>query len=173
MDRRLRIRISALLTAALAVALDQSTKAWALTALRPRPDGHFALPGHLTLPGPLDLTFTLNQSNAFGLTPVIGHATRWLLMSANLAVAAVLLYVILTRPLKPLMLFGLALIMAGALGNALDRLFTGAVIDFLDAGKLGFTWIFNLADATLDAGIALVLLSSLRNERPPTPKQPP
>jgi len=158
MDRR--IRISALVVSAGAVALDQASKGWALATLRP-------MGGHMALPGPLDLTFNLNQSNAFGLTPVVGQATRWVLMSANLAVAAVLLYVMLTRPLRPLTLFGLALIAAGALGNGLDRLFVGAVVDFLDASKIGFPWIFNVADATLDVGIGLLLLSALLDARRP------
>lgn len=156
MDRR--IRISALLVAAFAVVADQATKGWALTALRP-------VGGHLALPGPVDLTLSFNQSNAFGMTPVIGQATRWLLMSANFAVAAILLYVIVARPVRPLTRFGLALILAGALGNGLDRLWFGAVVDFLDASKIGFGWIFNLADATLDAGIGLLMLSAWREAR--------
>jgi signal peptidase II len=48
--------------------------------------------------------------------------------------------------------------MAGAIGNALGRLFIGAVVDFLDATKIGFVWIFNVADATLDLGIGLLVL---------------
>lgn len=55
--------------------------------------------------------------------------------------------------------------MAGAVGNALDRLFHGAVIDFLDATKLGFPWIFNLADAAIDVGVGLMLLSIALGER--------
>ena len=156
MDRR--IRISALLVAGFAVVTDQATKGWALKALRP-------IGGRLTLPGPVDLTLSFNQSNAFGMTPVIGQATRWLLMSANFAVAAMLLYVIVARPVRPLTRFGLALILAGALGNGLDRLWIGAVVDFLDASKIGFGWIFNLADATLDAGIGLLMLSAWRDAR--------
>ncbi|MBU4435281.1 MAG: signal peptidase II [Alphaproteobacteria bacterium] len=156
MDRR--IRISALLVAAFAVVADQATKGWALAALR-------SVGGHLTLPGPVDLTLSFNQSNAFGLTPVVGQATRWLLMSANFAVAAILLYVIVAKPVRPLTRFGLALILAGAVGNGLDRLWIGAVVDFLDASKIGFGWIFNLADATLDAGIGLLMLSAWREAR--------
>jgi signal peptidase II len=163
MDRR--ARISALAVAAFAVAADQAAKAWALTALR-------QAGGHMALPGPVDLTFSLNQSNAFGLTPVIGHATRWFLMSANLVVAAAILYVIVAKPIRPLTGFGLALIMAGAVGNALDRLLVGAVVDFLDATRLGFPWIFNLADATLDVGIGLLMLDALRREPRPAPPPP-
>ena len=148
----------ALLLAALVVVADQSSKWWALTTLR-------QLGGHVSLAAPIDLTFNWNESNAFGLTPVIGHATRWFLMTANLIVAALLLHAIWTRPLKTLTRLGLVLIMAGAVGNALDRLFYGAVVDFLDATKLGFPWIFNLADATLDLGIVTMLLSSLLSQQ--------
>lgn len=119
----------------------------------------------MALAAPIDLTLNWNESNAFGLTPVIGHATRWFLMTANLLVAALVLQAVLRRPLRPLTRFGLALIMAGAVGNALDRLFHGAVIDFLDATKLGFPWIFNLADAAIDVGVGLMLLSIALGER--------
>ena len=156
MDRS--AKISAVVAAVVAVAVDQFTKGWALTALR-------KAGGHLTLPGPVDLTLNFNESNAFGLTPVIGHATRWFLMSANLAVAALVLHAILARRLRPMTRFGLALIMAGAFGNALDRLLIGAVVDFIDATKIGFGWIFNVADATIDGGIGLLALSALLSAR--------
>jgi signal peptidase II len=148
--------IIALLVGALVIGVDQSTKWWALTTLR-------LLGGHIALSAPVDLTFNWNESNAFGLIPVIGRATRWVLMSANLIVAAFLLHAVLTRRLRPLTCLGLVLIMAGAVGNALDRLFYGAVVDFVDATKLGFPWIFNIADATLDVGIGLVIWSTTLN----------
>lgn len=156
MDRR--IKVSAFVLATVALAVDQSTKWWVLTVLRP-------MGGHLSLPGPVDLTLNFNESNAFGLTPVIGEATRWLLMSTNLVVAGVILWVVLAREIRPLTRFGLALVMAGAVGNALDRLLIGAVVDFLDATKIGFPWIFNVADATLDAGIVLLLLGAVTGDR--------
>ena len=118
-----RARIFTLLLATLAVTADQVSKTWAITAL-----GRAG--GHVALPGPIDLTLSLNQSNAFGLTPIIGHATRWFLMGANLLVAMLLLVIILGRRPRPLALYGFALIMAGAIGNALDRLLVGAVVDF-------------------------------------------
>ena len=153
-----RARIFTLLLATLAVTADQVSKTWAITAL-----GRAG--GHVALPGPIDLTLSLNQSNAFGLTPIIGHATRWFLMGANLLVAMLLLVIILGRRTRPLALYGFALIMAGAIGNALDRLLVGAVVDFLDASKIGFVWIFNVADATLDLGIGLVLWSAFLDQR--------
>jgi len=151
-------KIGALSVAVVSVAVDQSTKGWALAALK-------QVGGHLTLPGPVDLTLSFNESNAFGLTPVIGDATRWFLMSANLIVAAIILYVVMAKSVRPLTRFGLALIAAGAVGNALDRLLIGAVVDFLDATKIGFVWIFNVADASVDVGIGLLVLSALLSER--------
>ena len=56
------------------------------------------------------------------------------------------------------------MIMAGAIGNALDRALVGAVVDFLDATKIGFVWIFKVADVALDGGIGLLVLSSLLSE---------
>jgi signal peptidase II len=148
-----RLIIAALLVAGLVVLADQSSKYWALTTLR-------SVGGHLALSGPVDLTFNWNRSNAFGLTPVIAGATRWFLMSVNLLAAAFLLHVVVTRALRPVTRFGFSLIMAGAVGNALDRLVYGAVVDFFDATKLGFPWIFNLADAALDVGVGLVILGA-------------
>ena len=153
-----RNRTCALLLATLTVAADQITKRWATTGLS-------QAGGHMALPGPVDLTLSLNQSNAFGLTPIIGHATRWFLMGANLLAAALIFYVLVVRRVRPLTGYGLALVMAGAIGNALDRAFYAAVVDFLDGSKIGFIWIFNLADAAIDVGIGLILLSSLTEHR--------
>jgi signal peptidase II len=157
-----RQRSYAILLASLAVAADQISKRWASTGLR-------QAGGHMALPGPVDLTLSLNQSNAFGLTPVIGHSTRWFLMGVNLLVAAIILYVLLFRRVRPLTGYGLAFVMAGAVGNALDRPFFGAVVDFLDASKLGFIWIFNLADTAINLGIGLMILSALTERRSTAP----
>ena len=46
--------------------------------------------------------------------------------------------------------FGFAFISAGALGNSLDRLRLGAVVDLFDASKLRFVWVFNVADVSID-----------------------
>ena len=85
-----RQRATALLLAFVAVSMDQVTKRLALTELA-------RVGSRVRLPGPVDLTFNLNASNAFGLAPVVGQATRWLLMGVNVAVAALLLVVIARR----------------------------------------------------------------------------
>jgi len=145
-------RIIALSAAFAMLGLDQLTKHWALASLG-------AVGTTIELVGPIDLTLVLNRSNAFGLIPAYGEFSRWALTALNLAVAAILLRFVVRKSTSTLNTFGLAFISAGALGNALDRLRLGAVVDLFDASKLGFVWVFNVADASIDLGIALILLA--------------
>jgi signal peptidase II len=147
-------RVIALLVAAVVLGLDQLSKQWALTALR-------QVGTTVRLPGPVDLTLLFNRSNAFGLVPVSGELTRWGLAALNLAVAALLARVVVRRTTSRAGAAGLAFIIAGAIGNALDRIRFGAVIDFFNASKLGFVWVFNVADCSIDVGIGLWLLATL------------
>jgi signal peptidase II len=113
------------------------------------------------LVGPVDLTLVFNRSNAFGLIPDYGEFSRWALAVLNLAIAANLLRFMLRQSTSIMNAFGFAFISAGALGNALDRLRLGAVVDLFDASKLRFVWVFNVADVSIDLGIALILLAAL------------
>jgi signal peptidase II len=153
-SRSAKPRAVVVLVVALVLGLDQLSKQWALTAL-----GQVGMT--LVLPGPVDLTLVLNYSNAFGLAPVSGELTRWGLTALNLAVASILVGAVLRRAAVRLGTIGLAFIIAGAIGNALDRIRFGAVIDLFNASKLGFIWVFNVADVSIDIGIALLLASFL------------
>ena len=154
MNRCQNPRLIALTVAAVVLGLDQLSKQWALAALR-------QVGSSVVLPGPVDLTLVFNRSNAFGLVPVSGELTRWGLAALNLAVAAILARVVVRRPMSRVGAVGLAFIIAGAIGNALDRIRFGAVIDFFNASKLGFVWVFNVADSSIDVGIGLMLLAAL------------
>ena len=79
----------------------------------------------------------------------------------SLAVAAVLLRSALRQSTPTMNAVGFALIGAGAVGNAIDRLRLGAVVDLFDASKLRFPWVFNVADVSIDLGIALILLAAV------------
>ena len=154
MNSRLNPRLVALSAALAILALDQLTKHWALTSLG-------TVGTTIKLPGPIDLTLVFNRSNAFGLLPDYGEFSRWALTALSLAIVAVLLRLMLRPSTSILNAFGFAFICAGALGNALDRLRLGAVIDLFDASKLRFVWVFNVADVSIDVGVALLLLATL------------
>jgi signal peptidase II len=55
----------------------------------------------------------------------------------------------------------LGLIVGGAIGNFVDRVRLGSVVDFVDATALHFPWVFNLADSAISIGIVLLLAESL------------
>jgi signal peptidase II len=151
---RLNPRIIALFAAFAMLGLDQTTKHWALLSLG-------AAGTTIKLTGPVDLTLVFNRSNAFGLIPDYGEFSRWALTALGFAIAAILLGLMLRQSTSIMNAFGFAFIGAGALGNALDRLRLGAVVDLFDASKLRFVWVFNVADASIDLGIALILLTAL------------
>lgn len=139
---------------ALLLVVDQASKAFALTRLHAPGDT-------IPLPGPVDLTLVMNRSNAFGMVPFVAGVTPWLLAAVNIAVALALVRLI-WRGQRPLTSAAFAVIAAGALGNGVDRLRFASVVDFIDASELAFRWVFNLADASIDIGIAMILIGALR-----------
>jgi signal peptidase II len=140
---------------ALAVAvLDQLSKSWVIGAL----DG--IRQTSLDVWGPLRLTLVLNGGVSFGLLQGDGSWGRWVLAFFELAVV-VSLAVWVRRADRPLSGLAVGLIMGGALGNVLDRLRFGYVVDFIDVQRLYFPWVFNLADSAITVGVALLLAENL------------
>jgi signal peptidase II len=154
LNGQLNPRVIVLSAAFAMLGLDQLTKHWALLSLG-------TVGTTIKLGGPVDLTLVFNRSNAFGLIPDYGASSRWALTALSFAIAAILLGLTLRRSTSIMNAFGFAFISAGALGNALDRLRLGAVVDLFDASKLRFVWVFNVADVSIDLGIALILLAAL------------
>jgi signal peptidase II len=154
-DNPRNARIVALSAAFAILGLDQLTKHWALLSLG-------TVGTTIKMAGPVDLTLLFNRSNAFGLVPDYGELSRWTLTTLSVAVAATLLLLLWRRQSTSIVsALGFAFVSAGALGNALDRLRLGAVVDILDASKLRFVWVFNIADVSIDLGIGLILLTTL------------
>ena len=147
--------------AALIVIVDQASKAWALGLLKAEGFSRPLAPG-------LDATLVLNRSNAFGIVPIAGQVSRWGLVALNLGVAAALMWWLWRRRPRTTTAYGLAFLVAGAAGNAIDRIRWGVVIDFLDLSRLGFRWVFNLADVSVDVGIALLILGLVTARQPTT-----
>jgi signal peptidase II len=72
----------------------------------------------------------------------------------------------LRRATQPLVVGGIGLVIGGAIGNVIDRLRFGAVVDFLDFHVAGWHWpAFNVADAAICVGVGLILIDSLLGRR--------
>lgn len=137
----------------LLLVLDQVTKLWALEHLSPVPK---PVLGDL-----LYFTLVHNTGAAFGIL----EGRSWVLGWASLLVGAWLLWLLERRP-PPLTAWGLGMVAAGALGNAIDRLGRGFVVDFLDLGTsfplVANFPVFNVADSLVTLGVLVLLLARRR-----------
>jgi signal peptidase II len=137
------------------VVLDQLTK-WAILTW---------LDQVIALTPFFNLVLVWNRGVSFGMFDSGGALAPWLLSGLALAVVVALL-VWLRRVEHPLPGVGLGLIIGGAVGNVIDRVRFGAVIDFLDVHALGWHWpAFNVADSAICIGAALLLVDGLLMHR--------
>jgi len=140
------------LAAAILVA-DQLTK-WAILS-------SLAAGERVRITGFFNLVLAYNKGAAFSfLAGAPGWQTPLFVGVALLAIAVV--SVLLVRsPGRRMFCGGLALILGGALGNLVDRLRFGQVVDFLDFHALGWHWpAFNVADSAITVGAGLLILES-------------
>ena len=115
---------------------------------------------------PLQFTRIWNEGVSFGLLQAGHDLVRWGMVAFNLGVAVLLSFWVRSQ-VRLLPAVGLGLLIGGAIGNAIDRARFGAVVDFIDVQRIGFfPWIFNIADSGITIGVILILLDSLRRERP-------
>lgn len=146
--------------AALIVVLDQLSK-WAVLA-------HFAPGERRAVTEFFNMVLVFNKGAAFSfLADAPGWQTPVLVGFA--CVAAGLVSVLIVRsPERRALCAGLALILGGALGNVIDRLRFGSVVDFLDLHALGWHWpAFNIADSAITTGAVLLILEGfVHHERP-------
>ncbi|MFN3536338.1 signal peptidase II [Brevundimonas sp.] len=153
-----RIAWAAYAFAAAVIVLDQITKAWMLYGLHIREVGQIRV-----LEPVFNLTFVLNRGVSFGLLTG-GETSRWLLTVFSIGVSGLLAFWA-TRADRRLLITAIGLIMGGALGNAIDRIRFGGVVDFLDFSGAYFPWVFNVADSAISVGIVLLVADSFLSER--------
>ncbi len=106
------------------------------------------------IPGLLRLLYLKNTGAAFGIM----HHSQWLLVLISLGVAIYILhYVNQEYPTNKVQYSGLMFIFSGAVGNLINRIFSGGVIDYIDL--FGRWPVFNLADILINIGIVLLIIS--------------
>lgn len=136
------------------VAADQAVKAWVIGGL------HLVAGLSVDVWGPLRLTLVQNSGVSFGLFHNEAGWMRWALAGFSLIVALALA-IWARRAERPVVAFAVGLIMGGAVGNLIDRVRFGQVVDFVDVTRLHFPWVFNLADSAITVGIVLLLVDNL------------
>jgi signal peptidase II len=144
--------------AAAVVLLDQATKAAIRVTFELYGDSMTIIPGFF------DLTRVHNTGAAFGLMNVVEFRYKAVVFAAvsTVALAGLAMYSATMTPEQWLSRLGLASIIGGAVGNLIDRLATGYVLDFVDLYWRGWHfWAFNVADAAITAGVALMILDLL------------
>ena len=140
----------------LLVTVDQVLKRWAYTDLQPI--------GSIPITNWLNLTYLENRGAAFGIM----YGSRWILVGITVVILAYLYYVFRNTPntgLNKYVRWSIVIITAGALGNFIDRILFGFVIDYLHVTFINFP-IFNFADILIVTGaIAFGLFTILMDTK--------
>ena len=155
-----RIAYAAYGFALLIIVLDQLSKAYILDGLSLREVGRVAV-----FPPVFNVSYVENTGVSFGLFG--GGSARWLLSVFSVVVAGALAWWA-TKADRRLLIAAIGLVIGGAIGNAIDRIRFGYVVDFLDFSGTGvFPWVFNIADSAITVGVLLLILDSVLSERRP------
>ena len=143
-----------LLLALVVIALDQLSKWLVLETLE-------LANNPITVTSFFNMVLVWNRGVSFGMFSEAGATGPWILTGLAIAVVFGLLYWL--RQVEGwVTLTGIGLVIGGALGNVIDRIRFGAVVDFLDFHIAGYHWpAFNVADAAICIGAGLLLIDSL------------
>jgi signal peptidase II len=144
------------------ILLDQASKALVLNTMRL----YESIP---VIPGFFNLTHIHNPGGAFGFLASQSAVVRtfFFLVVAFLAMGLILHFYLKTPPTHPTLSAAFALIFGGAVGNLIDRLRFGKVVDFLDFYIGALHWpAFNVADSAISVGITVFVLHLVFNRMP-------
>ncbi|NCW41155.1 MAG: lipoprotein signal peptidase, partial [Betaproteobacteria bacterium] len=138
----------------LVLVLDQLTK-WLIV-------GQFVLGDSRPITSFFNLVRAHNPGAAFSFLAQAGGWQRWLFTGIGLAASALMIWMLRAHPGQKLFGFAIACILGGAIGNVIDRLVHGYVVDFLDFHWAGWHFpAFNAADSAITLGAACLLLDEL------------
>ena len=151
------------------VALDRITKIWASAALSGNVSGGGAAASSSNLAAQsasaaqsfnlpfIDFTLVHNTGAAFG----IGSQSTWLfIIIASVIVIGIIFWLCISKNLKPGLVIALSLLAAGGIGNVVDRVIFGYVVDFIEFNFIEFP-VFNVADICVTVGVILLFIQVL------------
>lgn len=143
---------------ALVIVLDQLSKAWIT--------GHFFYGESYRVAGIFNLVLAHNTGAAFSFLSEAGGLQRWLFTAIAIVASAWITWLLRKHSAQLLFSWALSMILGGALGNLIDRISYGYVVDFLS-----FHWdahyfpAFNLADSAITCGAFLLILDSFKEKK--------
>ena len=138
--------------------LDQFTKVLVL--------GYFHLGDNLTVTSFFNLVRVHNAGAAFSFLAAAGGWQRWLFTGIGVVAVVFIVWMLKSHGGQKLFCFALALILGGAVGNVIDRVLHGYVVDFFDFHAAGWHFpAFNIADSGISVGAALLILDELLRVR--------
>ena len=147
--------------AGIVALLDQVSKWIVLGTLRPG-EVHYVTPFW-------NWVLAFNPGAAFSFLSDAGGWQRWFFTILSLAVSAWIVILLRRHSGEFWLSLSLTLVLGGALGNVIDRIRFGVVVDFIQWHAAGHYWpAFNLADAAITLGAVLLLWDQLRRKRPDT-----
>ena len=144
--------------AAAIVLLDQITKFVIVQ--------HFVLHESLYVTSFFNIVRVHNTGASFSMLANAGGWQRWFFIAVAVIASIWVVWLLMRHLQQKLFCFALTLILAGAVGNLIDRVLFGAVVDFLDFHYGGWSFpAFNVADSSITCGAALLLWDGFRGER--------
>lgn len=139
------------------IVLDHLTKWWVSASL----DYQEFIP---VLPF-LSLVRVHNTGAAFSILADAGGWQRWFFIAIGIVATVIIVRLLRRHAHEKRMALALALVLGGALGNVIDRVILGYVVDFLYLHYKGFAWpAFNVADSAISVGAAMLIWDSLRGK---------
>ena len=146
--------------------LDQYTKTLIL--------GYYQLGDSTTVTSFFNITRHHNAGAAFSLLADAGGWQRWFFLTLGTVISGgLLVWLYRLKPAEKWLALALALILGGALGNMIDRVWLGQVIDFIQLYYERWYWpAFNIADSAISVGAVLLVLDSLRSKQPDSVQNP-
>jgi signal peptidase II len=154
---RMRAHVRLGLAIAIAILLaDQFSKFFVLHGLELGFDDRLAVAPFI------DIVLTFNRGISYGLFQQDGEFGRWLLVCLKVAAAGLFIFWLM-RSDSRLVAASLGLLIGGAIGNAIDRMVYGAVVDFVSLHAFGWRWyVFNVADTAIVAGVLGLLYDAVK-----------
>jgi signal peptidase II len=154
-----------ILGAAVVIALDQITKATITSRF-------FLHESYRVIDGFFNIVYVMNPGAAFGFLAGASETFRYIFFIGITFVAILLIvyYLVKSKPSSIIIITSLTLIFAGAVGNLIDRIRFGAVVDFLDVYVGTWHWpAFNVADSAISIGAFLMIMEMVINRKKGSP----